>query len=427
MTRQTSPTPLIPIPRQGIPGLPGVILHLLVALAAVVPPLGLAFFFEGGTYLPTAAVEGISIAALLLICMYLLRTVKAARGILVMVLLSAFFISVAIGSVIPTAVVISLWFVTSEGALLVATADKRGLAILPLLPLAAFALSAALCGHLHGGVLSLLPFPIAVALGLGTRSSAAKENGLTRVGVICTATLVAGLSALAIGLYFLYLYMGTLDFAVLVPEFEAFRETLVTLLAQKAADAGGAVAELMTLEYITQLFDALVNLLPGYIVAVLLIFSALSHMLLLSGLYACGYGDSVTDRVRMYRISFISCLVFLVAYLILFVTLAEESSMAAAVIQNLIIILQPGLALGGLLRLVAFLSRRGARGGCAPFLLFIVPVLLFIAPTFLAAYAAIAGVLDPIRARLSPPTQPPEGNGGQDPHRSDNDHPPADP
>ncbi len=406
MTQESTASPrLVPLPRTGLAGASGVFLHLLVLLASAIPPLGIASYFEGGTYLPLAAVEAISAAALILFGIYFIRCTGSTKRMLPLLIMGTVFTVLSFRSIIPAAIIFSLLFVTSEGAFLVAVASKRGLAILPLLPIGSFLLAVALCGHIHGGVLALLPFPAAVALALGTRSSAAKPNGLTRVGVICLTTLFAGLSLAAVAAYFLHLYLGTLDGTVLLTEFEAFRTALIDRLIAKAAEAGGQIAELMTSAYITSLVNSLFNLLPGYLVAGICIYAAIAQMMLLSGLQAGGFGASVTDRVRGFRISRISDIVFIAAYLLMLFGSNGKVTMAGTVAHNLVIILQPGLALGGLLRLVARLARRGSRSGCTPFLLFLVPVLLFLAPTFLAIYEAIGGLFFPLTVgrRPSPP------------------------
>lgn len=403
MTRPSPPPGLIPIPRQGIAGLPGILLCLLIALAAAIPPIGLSSYVESGTYLPLAAVEGIAVAGLVLMGMYILRTVRMAGGMFPLLLTVTILLVFAFGSVIPAAILVSWLFVVSEGALLVATADRRIGVMLPLLPLAAVALSIILCGRWQAGLLCLLPFPGAVTLALGTRSSAAREDGLTRVGVTCATTLALGVTVTAVAAGILYARLGTLDPETLLAMLDALRTSAIALLTDAAATAGGALAELVTPTYAADTVNSLFNLLPGYAVAALLIFTAVAQMILLAALHANGYGNSITDRVRLYRISAVTGIVYLASYILMIVSLAGEESMATTVAHNLVIILQPGLALGGLLHLVARLSARGPRSGCAPLILLIAPALLLIAPTVLAVFEGIVCASTPFRSLGTPP------------------------
>lgn len=414
MTHSTPSETLVPIPRIGIVGLPGALRCLLLILAAAIPPLGSSAYLFGSAALPANVVEGVAIAALILMALYLFRTSGSAGGMLPLLIFATLLISFIFQSAIPAAIAVSLLFTVSEGGLLVATADRRGAILLPLTAVAGLALSVLLSGHWLGGLLCLLPFPIAVALGLGTRSSAGRRNGLTRVGVVCATTLVAGLTLVAIAACFLYQQLGSLDAATLTSMLDALREAVTSRLLSLAAEAGGTMAEIMTQAYVADSVNAAFNLLPGYLVAVLLVFVAIAQMILIAVLHAEGLTASLTERVRLYRISAVSDAVFLLAYVVSFVSLWGDGSLVGTVAHNLVIILQPGLALGGLLHIVARLTARGQRGGCAPLLLFIAPVLLIVAPTVLAIYEAILCLFATLRAHVS---RPPAEGGSTDSDR----------
>ena len=99
--------------------------------------------------------------------------------------------------------------------------------------------------------------------------------------------------------------------------------------------------------------------------------------------------------------SLVSCVVFLVAYLI---TLGESeavSSLTGTVAQNIAIILLPGLALAGLLRLTRGLTQKGRRSmGCLFYLIIASFCLLFVAPYVLAAVEVIGHIFQAITAKL---------------------------
>lgn len=403
VTHPTTTEHLVPIPRIGIRGRLGTLRCLLLILSIAIPPLGLSAYLLGPVALSANAVEGVAIAGLILVALYLLRTSGSAGGLMPLLVFATLFTCFSLGSAIPAAIIICLLFSVSEGALLVSTADRRGAVLLPLILLAGAALSVLLCGHWQGGILSLCPLPVAVALGLCTRSSAGRKNGLTRVGVVCATTLVAGLTLAATIAYFLYRRFGAPDTTTLLSWPDILREAAVSRLSALVSEAGDTVAGWLSPDDVTDLVNSVFNLLPGYLVAALLIFVAVAQMLLIASLHAVGLTDCLTERVRMYRISRVTDLVFLVAYVTSVVSLLGGGSLAGTVAENLVIILQPGLALGGLLHIAAQLTSRGPRRGCAPLLLLLLPVLFFVAPSALAIYEAVICLLDSIRTRFGEP------------------------
>jgi hypothetical protein len=84
------------------------------------------------------------------------------------------------------------------------------------------------------------------------------------------------------------------------------------------------------------------------------------------------------------------------------------------VAENFTIILLPGLAIAGFLRLVTSMTRKGCSPGCL--ILILVIFLSSIAFIFLASYEAISAVFGPLVAKLKtpkdedPPFPPPQGN-----------------
>ena len=71
--------------------------------------------------------------------------------------------------------------------------------------------------------------------------------------------------------------------------------------------------------------------------------------------------------------------------------------------QNVYIILMPGLALAGMIRITASLTRKGPGGaGCLFFLVFLIPCLLIFAPFVLAAFEVIGHIFTSITEAIKP-------------------------
>ena len=404
----TKPT-LVPIPRDGIKGAPGVILHVLLALASVMIPIGI----DSLRYAPVLSedvLDVLSLAVILILGFSLLRICSSVRGFTPLLLIGG-GVLVLVGLPLPTvALLLSLLYATGVGSLLLAVASRKEAPFFPLVLLGAYAVSLALCRDAAFALLCLLPYPAAAALAIGTRSSASKEDGLTRVGVICATSLVLGLSVTLAAYVALDRMLGGLTADALRDWIEGIRTTMIsTILAVRDALPEGTLnTATFDAETVTNVVNAAFNILPGTLIVLLNVTVALSQLILHAGLATFGHGASITERVRVFRMSVVSAVVFLLGYIVALVASGGSgSTLVGVVAENIVTILQPGLALCGLLRLVAGFGRRAAagRGGCAIFLL-IIPCLFLSIPVVLAIYESIAAVVTPILARRKTPKDP---------------------
>lgn len=401
---ETPPISPVPIPRKGIPGFAGALLYIMIGLSALMIPVGI-MAATGSSFLTGLPAEGISLLYLILLAVYFGRTaklsVKASRGITPMMIAGSIFFYLTLRSLIPAAVCFALIFTIGEGSVLMATAGKRQVLLIPLAPLVACGVAAFLFSRIDIALLSLLPFPAALALAAGTRSSAGRETGLTRVGALCFTSVVLGVTLLGFAAWFLYQAIGTLELSALTELLEQLRSTLTQALLNYQVTYGDTVILSFTdqEEVIVNAVNSTINILPAVLVVLLNMISAVAQMLALSGLQAYGFGASATPRTREFRISAVSAAVFLLSWIVALVAVGENSSstVASTVGENLFIILIPGLALAGVFRLMRFMARRGSRLGCGfILLLMVVPCLLAYAPPLLAFYEAVSSIFGPL-------------------------------
>lgn len=392
---------LCPIARRSLPRTAGIILCILLGLSSAMIGLGLSALFAPTMRLATAT-EIISLVVSLLQLVYLWRVCRSGKGILPLLILAGGLCAYLSMSLIPGAVMLSIIFTVGEGATLIATIPKNKVWVLPLIPILAYAAVAALTWDLAYAVTVLLPVPPVLAMAFGTRDSAAKEDGLTRVGVICLASLSLLLSLLGAVLLFVYRGFGTLD---LLKWLEAYRLAYVDLLLAIPLPEGVSpeIAALFTPESLENLVNTVFNLLPAVIVITANLLTAVAQMVTQSSLRAFGFEESVTDRVRTFKMSLISCLVFTVSYFIVMFSDTSAPTLASVVATNIYLILLPGLALAGLLRIAVWIARKREGGGCLFFLVFLLPVLLLIAPLVLAIVEVIGHVYTSITSRIKPP------------------------
>lgn len=425
MTRPTSDKvpnfnqPPQPLLRRGIPPYMLWLLSIAITLSAAMLTGGLAYL-SGSCLLNDTVMELVSSILCVLILFCVFRTRHSQRWVFPLLLLGGGLLFFLTGSLLMPALLLSLLAAIGFSALLLAVSEKQVAVWLAFIPLFAYGLSLALCRDPLLSLVALLPFPAAAALAFGTRAAAEREDAPGRVGIICLTSLALGLCVLGLCALLLGRRLGTLSPAHLSAWLEELRTSMTNTLVEVMQSLSDALSETMgdqapsgialTEAQARDIINSLINIFPGLAVAACNIAAALGQVLFHGSLTAFGYGSSVQGRVRLFRMSLMSGIVFLIAWgITLATTLANsDSTMAGTVAQNILLILQPGLILVGLLRLLARLARRA---GCLSFLLlFMIPMLLLYASPLLAAYAAIASILDAIFSKV----RPPQDNGPTD-------------
>ncbi len=396
-----APAPLVPIPRAGLRGASGVILYILLALASATVGIGIAAMRTTVSWEVTVA-EVLSGTSMVLLLLHMWRISRRAKGVVPMLILVAVFLAYLTDSLIPSGVLIALIFAVAEGSLAVAIMSQTQAALFPLIPLIAYGATLLISRDPLGSVAALVPFPAIPVLAFGTRQSAAKEDGLTRVGVICATSLALGLSLGGMIVLSLYRQLGSLETTVLTEALDAFRESTVDAIL--AVDMPDELREILTREYAENVVNSFINMFPGFAVVAINLISVTAQLILHAGLVSFGCGSSLSDRVRVFRMSLISCIVFVVAYIVALSSGTESSTLAGTIATNIYLILLPGLAFAGLLRIMASVTRRGVQGmGCMFYLIIFIPILFFIAPFALAVVEVIGHIASLITSRLKPP------------------------
>jgi hypothetical protein len=159
--------------------------------------------------------------------------------------------------------------------------------------------------------------------------------------------------------------------------------------------------EMRTYANVENTVNTVFNLLPAICTVTALIFATLCQSIQHAALRAFGHEDCVTDRVKTFEMSLLSCVVFLIAALSVMLSRGVHSTFFGAVAENIYIILLPGLALAGLLRVTRSLTKKGPRAmGCLFYVITLGFCLLFFAPIVLAATEVIGHVFEFISSKL---------------------------
>ena len=406
-TPKKASAPLCPIPRDGLQGAASPILYICLLLSSLLIGIGATFFDPTVETAALSIPEFLASAAIAVLVIYLWRVTRTAKGTVPLLIALGVFLTYYTESIFPAGILCGLVFTVSAGSFLIAVQPKSRLAAIPIIPLLAYGITAALSMDFLGSLIVLLPWPAAWALAVGTRRSAGSEDGPNRVGVICSASLALGLTAVALLALSVYNSLGTLEPAVLAETIEAFREELILALhSQPLPD--GLSPELMEqwqkqLEYanVENTVNSLFNLLPAICTVTVFIFITVCQSVQHAALRAFGLGACVSDRVKAFEMSLVACVVFLAAYLVSLAEAGSVSSPLGVAAENIAVILLPGLALAGLLRLTRSLTRKGRRGmGCLFYLIILSFCLLILAPYVLAAVEVIGHIFQSITSKL---------------------------
>ena len=406
-TPKTTPAPLCPIPRNGLPGSAASILHICLLLSSLLVGIGVTQYgVSDGT--AVGFLEPVSAAAVLLLVIHLFRVTRTAKGAVPLLIALGVFLTMATRSIYPAGILCGMVFTVSEGSLLIAVQPRSKLAALPVIPLLAYGITALLSMDFVSSLVVLLPWPAAWALAAGTRRSAESEDGPNRVGVICGASLALGLTAAALLAILLYRMLGTLEPAVLMATVEDIRKEIILAIHTQPLPDGldpdtfALWTEMKEYANVEITINGIYNLLPAICAVTVMIFITICQSVQHAALRAFGLGECVTDRVKAFEMSLVSCVVFLAAYLYAILDRSAVTTVGSTVATNIALILMPGLALAGLLRLTRSLTGKGAKGmGCLFYLIVSSFCLLFVAPYILAAVEVIGHIFRAVTDKLS--------------------------
>ena len=402
-------SPLCPIPRNGIKGFPGFLLFFLLTVASATVGLG-PFIAGTADSFEQHLAEYISIGVIVLLVLYLWRVTRSsAKAILPILIFAGVVVYYFTLSIVLTAILCGLLFAIGEGSFLLAVLPRKALAWVPIAPLLAYAAALALTRDPISSAAVLIPYPPMIVLALGTRNSAEKADGLTRVGVICATSLTLGVTLVAMTALLFYGQLGTLAPDALLGELEAIRAAFIEEITSAEIPEGfdpemvAKLEQMLTYASAENMVNSVFNLLPALFVVSINLIAAAVQVLQHATLRTFGYEGSVSDRVRSFSMSLVSCIVFLVAYLVTFLGSSDASTLVGTVAQNVYIIFMPGLALAGMLRLMRGLARKGPGGmGCLFYLAILLPCLLIFAPFVLAAVEVIGHLFSAITSAIKP-------------------------
>lgn len=299
------------------------------------------------------------------------------------------------GSIVLAALVCSVIMSVGISAFLIKTVSSKWLVcFVPLIYLIALLFSQSPIKAL----LSLVFIPAAVVLGL----SVSGKTG--RVTVICRVAVVLALTGIVMLAVYLLIRNGSLSFGSIIESTNnMFDKMLVYYTSQYASFADRYQS--MGIDPLTQAVSpddamrytrAVFGLLPALSIIGINCIAFISYQVTVSLFAASGQTKYLTRRSLSFSMSWVSAVVYLIAYIVMFIASYSNSAMVTLVSENIYLMLLPGLVFTGVLVLLG----KSENGRRHTFWLCAVILLTFMSPNLSLALAAFIGATTIIRINL---------------------------
>jgi len=314
------------------------------------------------------------LAVVLALCFYVVFAARSPFSILI-ILLTAFSMMM-IGVGIPGASVVLSLIVGGMTLAYLLTLVKHFYLVF-LIPAIGFGISYAVSGDWRLSLLSLAFVPAGILLAIAT------VGAKPRTTAICFTAAGFLLSLLTLIAVWVYLQTGGLGrghfLAVIegiknavMQQIEPIREEIFALAKESQNPAAMQLAETFAAMYSEETIVQMMRLVPAVAVVACSILAFNAQLLLGMNYFTTGLGELVPKQARIFTMSLTAAVLYCASFLLL--VFMPTGSLAAAVTQNVSLILMPGLALLGIRGLAVSFSK--ARGGMRVFLILFVGAML---------------------------------------------------
>ncbi len=342
---------------------------ILAAAVCFLCALGLPFCLWNG--LPDTAATWIGIGCLILLAVYVARLSRHVALISVMILGTAFFF-VMMGGVVMGAILLLLIVGITAGAFLFTVTGRPYLTL--ACTIVAFGIMAIVSRAPLFALLAFACLPASILMALCTLF------GGERTSIVCATAGGLLLTLAAFAAIWIYGDAGSLHPNTVTAYMQSLRESLVGMLQQVRNEMVAAAAEqspetaqsfaaLYTDEMLSATVSSLFNLIPAIAIVICSVLGFLSHTLLLAAHDTAGlHAVNTVDTVRL-RVSLPAAIIYVISFVLML--LLPDTGVAYAVVNNLTLILLPGLILLAV-RNMLFARRDGAWRFLTPLLLMMV-------------------------------------------------------
>ena len=300
--------------------------------------------------------EYISLAAAVAVLVFMAMTVRRV-SLFVTAFLPTVLLFITTDSVWLSAIYVCFMFTVVAGGLVIAYRSVPAIAAVPVI---AYLISFAITKNPVHALISLAPFPAAVAMGYSFRKELSSVPRICRISGATVVTLVAGAV-----IYIIYKY-GYISMSLIEDIFNGIRQNATDILTARINEMlnsiyGSAAGDTSS---IMSEIAATANGILNYVPAVIIIFcNVMAFLADRSGIAVCVSTAKLQDRIKpgftLFRMSVVSAAVFIVAYLTALFC-GGYSEIVSVAAGNIALVLEPGLAMIGIATFAArlFGSRR---------------------------------------------------------------------
>lgn len=378
------------IPRLPVAG--GVLLSLLLVACAAYQP----------SFLPQPAYT----IPLLIACILALVTV--VRSVAVGMACGALFVGGYVfgGFSLETGLALLCpIFVMGLGAYLIATYRSKWLA---LVPAGAYTLAFVLCGNPIVALISLISFPAAGILAHQTM------RNQSRVSAICMTSLLYAICITFGYVLLLFLQNGSVSLQELAAALDPMREEITTLMLEseplvQMLDKAYAGVGVSARDVIVSIVNLTFNLLPAMVITLINLMAFSAQLMCARAFVGTNMSSLLSRSAQLFILSVPSGMVYMFCFLV--TMFSSASNMFTAATQNFLLILLPGMALIGMLKLVSDIKH-----GVSRFWILILVGCAVIAPSMLILVISFSGALTtitrPLITRMILKNQDKDGSSG---------------
>lgn len=359
--------------------------------------LAIAVSFICSLSIPFSANSIVGIVTVIACSAFVIRV--TSRKILTVLILLGLFSTFGLSNGLP---LITILLAATVGcgayAWLISRTESAYLAVIPAL---AYAISTVITKNWFGSLLTLIYIVPAILLAQTYEKMNTRVSSLLRVSLGYLSFI-----ALAIVLSVLY-FTGEFRTEIISDFLNTLRDSTVKLLsAMEVSLINGETQKLMSETDAFNYVSQIISLIPALITVLCSAMAYFAQKIQFS-IFVYTEGESeFNDLRKIFIMSPVSAVIFIVSFLVYTVTATSSSSaVAATVSSNLYLMLMPGLALMGVK--CFFANRQGSASlGCFTGLLPIMLIALLIfapgaAPVTAACYGAYSAIEGPVRKYLA--------------------------
>lgn len=268
-----------------------------------------------------------------------------------------FFLSAFVGSPVLPAIIFGTIISISAASSLISASGNKGPVFLAVATLLSFALTAVVTRDYLISLFSIAILIPAIILAFATKRKAWMTTAIAFSGFGLVVALIAVI------IYRMYVLYGNIGLEGLLLAADSFVDAFAYYTEYALTEVQGIVITPAMSQEILSMAESYVNLAPGIIVAVCLVFAYFAHKAQKNLFFAYSIDEYIIPEMTLLTVSVPAAVIFTISYLLSFATSANGNvSIIAAIGNNICLMLMPCLILKGFAALKALPLKLGFWG-----------------------------------------------------------------